>query len=105
MNLPKWLLDIISLVLLPMAKLIGKNGLVEMFKNMKEKNINTYTTVITVGYRALKVHIKPLADTTTTVWDNEAIEIVCSAIEKSALDNGIVLPDVTIHPLLPPVTP
>jgi hypothetical protein len=104
MNLPKWLTDVLTTIILPLAKLVGKNGLVEMFKNMKEKNINTYISVLTIGYRALKVHIKPLADTTATNWDNEAIEIVVSAIEKSAQDNDVVLPDVTIHPELPHVS-
>lgn len=104
MTLPKWLTDILTTIVLPLAKLVGKNGLVGMFENMREKNLNNYTTAITVLYRVLSVHIKPLADKTATVWDNEAIEIVLAAIEKSAADHGVVLPDVTIHPALPAPT-
>lgn len=105
MTLPKWLTDILTTIVLPLAKLVGKNGLVGMFENMREKNINNYITVITVLYRVLNVHIKPLADKTATVWDNEAIEIVLSAIEKSASDHGVVLPDVTIYPAPVPALP
>lgn len=101
MNLPKWLTDILTTIVLPFAKLLGKNGLVAMFQNWKEKSPNWYYTFIICGYRALKVHVVPLAEKTPTEWDDESLAIVIGAMEKSAADNNVTLPDVTIHPALP----
>lgn len=105
MKLPAWLLSIIQTMILPLAKLLGKNGLVEVLNNQKEKNPNLYRSIIIVGYRIFKVDLKILADKTPQIWDNDAIDLVASAIEKSAADNGVPLPDVTIIPALPPTPP
>lgn len=102
MNLPKWINDLLINIILPFAKIAGKNGIVEVLKNLKAKNENLYRTLIIVGYRALVVELKPLADDTTTPWDNEAVDLVIAALLQSATDNNVPLPDVTIIALPAP---
>lgn len=98
MTLPKWLNDLLINILLPMAKLLGKNAVVQLITGLKAKDPNWYNTVIMVGYRFLVVHLKPIADDSATPWDNEAVDLIISAIAKSATDTGTPLPDVTIIP-------
>lgn len=105
MTLPKWINDLLINIILPFAKIAGKNGLIEVLKNLKAKDPNLYTTIIIAGYRGLVVHLKPLADDTSTPWDNEAVNLVIEALVQSATENSIPLPDVTIVAVLPPVTP
>lgn len=98
MKLPKWLNDIVINILLPFAKIAGKNGLIEVLKNLKEKNPNLYGTIVIAGYRGLVVNVKPLSDDTSTPWDNEAVDLIIAALLQSATDNNLPLPDVTIVP-------
>lgn len=104
MKLPVWLQNLLIGVLLPLAKTMGKDALVAWANKLKNDDPNTYRTVIIVLYRILVVEIKPIADRTDNDWDNEANDLVISAIQKSATDNSVPLPDVTIL-ALPPVTP
>lgn len=98
MKLPTWLLNILTTMILPLAKLLGKNGLVEVLNNIKTKDPNWYATLIIVSYRALVVHLKPVADATPAQWDNDTVDVAIAAIKQSAEDNSVSLPDVTIVP-------
>lgn len=98
-------MDILTNMILPIAKLAGKNGLIEVLKNLNTKDPNLYRSIVITGYRWLVVHLKPLADDSTTPWDNEAVDLVIEAIKQSAEDTGTPLPDVTIiAPALPAPT-
>lgn len=105
MTLPKWLNDLIINVILPFAKIAGKNAIVEFLKNFRTKEPNWYNTIIVAGYRVFVVHIKPVSDDTATPYDNEAVDTVIAAIVQSASDNNVPLPDVAIIPKALPPTP
>lgn len=106
MKLPVWLQNLLIGVLLPLAKTMGKDALVAWANKLKADDPNRYRTYLIVLYRVLVVEIKPIADRSDNDWDNEAVDLVISAIQKSATDNGVILPDVTIHAVaLPPVSP
>lgn len=105
MKLPKWLQDLVINVLLPLAKVAGKQKVVEYLEQLKSSEPNWYATTIIVAYRMLVVHLKPLSDDTSTPYDNEAVDLVIAAIIQSASANNIKLPDVTIIPKpLPPTS-
>lgn len=101
--IPKWVLDILLTVLIPLAKVRGLKAVVDWMNKEYAKEPNWGGTGIIILYRVLVVNIKPLADRTDNDWDNEAVDIVIAAITESATANGVPLPDVTIKQLPAPV--
>lgn len=103
MKLPKWILDILVGILLPLAKTMGKKAVVDWGNKEYAKDPNWTGTIIIVLYRFLVVNIKPIADRTDNDWDNEAVDVVIAAIQECAAVNVVSLPDVTIKQLPAPV--
>lgn len=92
-NLKEFLNGILVNMALPGLKTYGSAEFTKFLQKMHDLNPKIYSQALTIGYPLIDIQIEDFVKTTKTEVDDELVTELKKVIEKSALDNGITLPN------------